>query len=503
MSGWVPRRVRALIEGLIPTGDLLSRTIQSGAWEFAINVGTRSLQLVVLIILGNLLGPRDFGLMGIALLVLGGLNRFSRLGINQALIQHENEDVDEYLDTAFSLGIARGIVIAAVALISAPFVAEVFGEPRVTPILQFLALSPLFLGLKNPAIVYFDKDLQYHWKFVYRMSGSVVQFAVAISWAFVYRDVWALALGFVAADVVRAGVSYLIHSYRPRPALDTEMAAELLDYGKWITASNILFFLLNEGDDAVVGGVISATALGFYKYGYRIGNAPATEITKVIGDVMFSSFSKLQEDRHALRSAFVRTIRITAVLSVPIAIGVVVVAPVFVRGFLGSEWIPMVRVMQLLSLYGLVVSMTVVFNQLWKALGRPDIVTKIGVARLVVLGSLILPATEFGIEGVAALIAVVHLVLTVPVDLYLLDRLAGISPRVLVVEFSFPAVAGLLMGAAVLATRSTLQLVPIQEFVVLVGIGVVTYLSLVLAIDSAFGWGLRRNLVTIASTFRS
>lgn len=503
MRRWLPRRVRAGLGRLIPDGDLTKRTIQSGAWEFAINVGARSLQLVVLIVLANLLAPRDFGLMGIALLVLAGLNRFSRLGINQALIQHEDDDVDRYLDTAFGIGIGRAVLVSAVTFVGAPLVADVFGEPRVAPLLRFLAVSPLLLGLRNPGIVYFEKDLQFHLKFVYRISGSLVEFIVSIAWAFVYRDVWALVIGYVAADAVRTAVSYLIHAYRPRPAVDVDMARELLDYGKWITANNVVSFLLDEGDDAVVGGVIGATALGFYKYAYRIGNAPATEITKVIGDVMFSSFSKLQDDAGAMRTAFVRTVRITAVGSVPMAIGIVVVAPVFVRGFLGTEWLPMVRVMQILSLYGLLLSMTTVFHQLWKAVGRPDLVTKLEVIRLVVLGALIFPATRFGIEGVAALVAGVYLTTTVPANLYLLPRLTDISRARLAVEFAYPLLAGLLMGAVVFFARSALSLPPAVEFVALVAVGAGTYLPAVLAIDSTVEWGLRRNLTTILSSLRS
>jgi len=503
MRRWLPRNVRLAIDRFIPDGDLTKRTIQSGAWEFAINIGTRSLQLIVLIILANLLSPRDFGLMGIALLVLAALERFSRLGINQALIQHEDDDVDRYLDTAFGLGIGRALLLSALAFAGAPLVADVFSEPRVAPLLQFLAVSPLLLGLRNTGTVYFEKDLQFHLKFVYRISGSLVEFVVSIVWAYVYRDVWALAVGYVAADAVRIVVSYLIHDYRPRPALDVDMARELLDYGKWITANNVVAFLLEEGDDAVIGGVIGATALGFYKYAYRIGNAPATEVTKVIGDVMFSSFSKLQNDDGAMRTAFVRTIRVVAAGSVPTSIGIVVVAPVFVRGFLGNEWLPMVRVMQILSLYGLLLSMTTVFHQLWKAIGRPDLVTKLEVIRLVLLGALVLPATRFGIEGVAALVAGVYLATTVPANLYLLRRLTDISRARLGLELAYPLLAGLFMGVVVLFARSALSLPPIVEFAALVAVGVGTYLPAVLAIDSTVEWGLRRNLTTILHSLRS
>lgn len=498
----LPRLVRAVATRLIPAGDLTTRTVRSGAWEFAINLSSRVLQLIVLIVLANLLTPRDFGLMGIALLVIAGFSRFSRLGIKQALIHHEDEDIDEYLDTVFGIGIGRGLVIAGLTLVSATFVGAIFGEPRVVPILHVLAISPVLLGFRNPGIVYFEKGLQFHRKFAYRISGSLVEFAVAIGWAFVYRDVWALVLGYVAADATRTVVSYLIHPYRPRPALDTAKAIELLQYGKWITANNVVSFTLNEGDDAVVGALLGATALGFYKYAYRIGNAPATEISKVIGDVMFSSFSKLQDKTEALGTAFVRTVRLTSVVAVPTAIGIVVVAPVFVRGFLGEEWVPMVRVMQILSLYGLLLSVMTVFHQLWKAVGRPDIVTKLELIRLGLLALLILPAVQFGIEGVAVAVVGVYAVVSVPTNLYLLPRAAGVAPGRLTMEVAYPLVAGALMGGVVLGARTALDLPPVVEFLTLVPLGIVTYVPVAILLDSTFDWGLMGNLRTIIGTFQ-
>lgn len=505
MSGPLRDRIRKAVGTLIPDGDLATRTIRSGFWEVMINVSNRVLELLVLIILARLLDPADFGLMGIALLTMGALNRFSQLGVNQAIIYNRDENVDRYLDTVWSLKLLRGLVLSGTAFLAAPLVATFFGEPLVTDLVRFMALSPLLDSFTNPGTVYFVKDLQFHKKFVYQFSTGLTNFVVALSFGLVYENVWALAFGFVAAKGAQTVASYVIHSYRPWPRFDTELARELLGFGKWVTATNIVYFFLEEGDDLVVGSLVGAAALGFYQMAYRVGNAPATEVTDVIGNVIYSTFSKLQDDVEGLRSAFTRTIQMTSLVSFPMAVGIVVVAPVFVRDILGPDWLRMVTAMQVLALYGLLMSLTAAFHRLWKAIGHPDYVTKIGAARLVGLGVVIIPAaTWYGLEGVAFSVLGAYLVITVPLDVYLLRQTIGLSMSRLVTATGYPLLASLLMGAAVYSVREAVQFgVPGVELALLVGVGMVSYVLVSLGFMTVFDWGIKRELSTIVGSFRT
>jgi PST family polysaccharide transporter/lipopolysaccharide exporter len=493
-----------LKRSLMPTGSLQSRTVTSGFWLGSMNVVDRGLQMLMLVLLANLLEPRDFGLMGIALLSFSSLYKFSNLGINSALVQQEADDIDHYLDTAWVLEIARYTIIAIVLVLAAPLIADLFGEPRATRLLRVFALLPLLRGLKNPGVVYFRKDLEYHMQFVYRLSGSVTQFCVGVIWALVSPTVWALIGALIAAGFVRTVVSYLTHPYRPWPAFNTEYAREIVDYGKWITGSSILGFLTTEGDDVVVGTLVGATALGFYQLAYRLSNAPATEISEVIAGVMFPTFSKLQNDMDALRRAYLRMVQVTAFISFPAAFGIALVTPSFVRAFLGTQWLPMVTTMQLLALYGLLRSIGKTFSPAWKALGRPDYVTKLSLVRVVLLAITIVPMTHyFGIEGTALVVVGVSVVPMMPLDVYIMVRSIDISYQEFVSEVAYPMAASILMAGAVLAVENSLVVAPVLEFVVLVLTGVLVYLGAVVLLVNAFDWGIEQTLRSMVNSVQS
>ena len=331
-------RLRELLERTVPSGTIIQRTVKSGIWVTATKLSIRLSQLLMLLILARLLSPRDFGLMGIALLVLSATRRFTDIGINAALIQDQQRNVDEYLNTTWSLEIARGALIFGVLLVTAPYIAAVFDEPGATNLIRVLGVSPLLYGLRNPGIVYFQKDLSFHRDFVFQSGGSITQFVVGVGYALYSPTVWALVLATVGKSAVKLVLSYVLHGYRPWPTFEFAVARKLVDYGKWITGASIVGFVYSEGDDAFVGWFLSATALGFYQYAYRIADMPASEASGIISQITFPAYSQLPGDLNELRGALLQTTRLTAFIAFPLSFGIAAVAPSFVPAVLGDEW---------------------------------------------------------------------------------------------------------------------------------------------------------------------
>ncbi|SEO22899.1 polysaccharide transporter, PST family [Halogranum amylolyticum] len=491
---------RSLLDRIIPSGGTAERVVKGAFWAMSQNAFGRILQLAMLVILARLIGPSELGLVGIALLSVSAVQKFTNFGLNAALVQREEENVDEHLNTMWVLEMLRGTLIFTVLFLGAPLVAQLFGEPRATDLVRVIGLSPLLFGLTNPGVMYFQKKLEFHKQFVLRIGGEVAQFVVAVAVALVEPTAWAFVAGYVAADVVRLAASYAMHSYRPRPEFDRDSAGQLVGYGKWITGSSILYFLYSEGDDAFVGWFINPAALAFYQYGYRFSNAPATELTSVVSSVMFPAFSKIQTDASMLRETFRKTLRLNAFVSAPVAAGIAVVAPDFVMTFFGSEWMSMVLPMQILAVYGFLRALGQTFGPVWKALDRPDLITKLSAIRVVLMAILIWPLTEaYGIAGTAATVTIISLFPMVPLDVYVTVRMLELRTIEVYREIALPTVASLLMAGVVWFVDGSVDLPAVAELAVSVGVGVVSYLLFVFLFERQFEWGIGRNLESIVS----
>lgn len=498
-------RLIALVNRLKPSGSTGERVAKSGFWLAGQNVIGRLLQLGMLAILARLIGPGELGLVGIALLALSAVKQFTNIGVNAALIQRVEEDVDSHLNTTWLLEIGRGLIIFAVLFAAAPFVAEwFFGEPRATWLIRIIGLSPVILGLRNPGMVYFQKNLEFEKQFVYKVSGDLAQLLVGVGYALVEPTAWAFVFGFIAADVVKLPVSYLMHDYRPWPSFDLDIAKELVDYGKWLTGSSILYFLYSEGDDAFVGWLLTPTALAFYQYTYRFSNAPATELTQVVNGVMFPAFSKVQEDSAQLRSAFLRTLRMTTFIAFPASVGIAAVAPTFIIAVFGEEWLPAIPVMQILAFYGLLRGVGRTFGPVWKTVGRPDYITKTSAVRVVLLAIAIYPLTNaFGIVGTALAVTGIYIFPMTPLEVYITAREIDLPAKDIYYEFVFPALACAPMSLVIWYLQPRIPLGPFPRLAVLIATGAAVFVATVLLIEWQFSWKVSDKFQNIAQNLAS
>ncbi len=485
-------RLKRALDRILPGDSLLDRAVTGGLWEGATNVVDRSIHLATLVVLARLLDPEAFGLMGMTLLVLHGVNRFTRLGIDESLIQHQADSIDEYLDTAWTLNVARGVLLCAFIVLVAPLFAAFFDRPDLVDLVRVIAIAPLVAGFGNPGIVYLDRELAFHRYFVYRVGTRIAASAVGVGYALTFGTVWALVAAVVVNRVVALPLSYLVHSYRPALAYDHDRAREMLGYGRWILASTLLAFLAAWGDDAFLGWYLGAAALGVYQLAYRLSNAPATEISHTVSRAVFPAYAKLQDDPETLRRGYLLTLNLVALVTVPATVGIVTTAPVFVSAALGPQWGDVVVPLQVLAVYGLIRSIRTTTVPLFRAVDQPQRETQVRVAKLVAVVVFIYPATAaYGAVGTGLAIIASGLV-ALPLSGYLAMGVADLRLGQLGRRLAFPVAGSALMAGCVLALRRAFSFAPPVEFVLLVVAGVVTYAGAMLSMERRYEVGLDR-----------
>jgi len=449
--------------------------IRGGAWVFALQLATRTLQIARLIILARVLAPSDFGLMGIAMLTMATLETFSQTGFQAALIQ-KKQGTESYLDVAWTVTIMRGILVFGFLYLIAPYAAIFFNSPQAKPIIQVIGLSILLQACTNIGVIYFRKDLEFHKQFIYQSSGTIAEFLVGVFAVFVLRNVWAFVFGLFAGNLVRLIVSYLIHPYRPHFDFDVRKAKDLFVFGRWILGSSILVFLITQGDDGFVGKYLGATMLGFYQMAYRISNVPTTEITHVISQVTLPAYSKLQENLQRLKQSYLKALHITSFLAFPIAGLIFVLARDCTMIFLGEKWMPIAPAIQLLVLAGLARSIAATTGPIFQAIGKPHIETHWQFVRLMVLAVFVYPLTvRWGLLGTCG--AVVLSILTSAIGFSLTAmRITSCTVKEFSGAIVVPFANGAIMACLLYVLRGS-SVVGMWEFLALTIGGISLYLA--------------------------
>jgi len=452
---------------------LSKKVIRSGVWVFALRITGRGLGLIKTIILARLLAPEDFGLMGTAMLAISILESFSQTGFQAALIQ-KKEDIQSYLDTAWTASVIRGIILFLILFLSAPLIAKFFKAPQAIWIIKIISISTLLSGLINIKILFFQKEFEFRKQFIYEFSTTIVGLTVSVSLALILRSVWALVWGGMAAHFARLFMSYILWPYRPRIRLEKDKFLDLFVFGRWVLGSGILVFLITQGDDIFVGKMMGITALGLYQMAYLISNLSATEITHVISQVTFPAYSKLQDDLPKMREAYKKVLQITTFLSFPLSGLIVSLCHDFTQIFLGNKWIPMVPILKVMALAGLARSMAATTGPLFHGIGKPGIDTIWQLGRLVILLIFIYPFTvKWGLTGTAIAVFLSYLASTLKI--FMVIRIDLLSWKSFLMIITLPILTTMIMISSLTITKLFFSVIGIYQFLMILCISLIIY----------------------------
>jgi len=469
------------------TASLAQRTVWGGLWIFSLRAVNKGLGIIRTIILARFLVPEDFGLFGIALLALSTLEVFSQTGFQEALIQKKGS-VAAYLDTAWTISVMRGLLLFTILFLAAPVIAEFFSATKAVLIIRIIAFSTLLTGFRNVGILYLTKDLDFKKKSFYEFSAASVDLVVSIFLVIMLRNVWALVWGGLAGNLVRLIMSFIIQPSRPRFKFEREKAAELIRYGRWLLGSGILIFFVTQGDDIFVGKILGVTALGFYQMAYLLSNLPATEITHVMSQVTFPAYTKLQDNLPGLKTAYTEVLQVALLVSFPVAGAIFTLGPDFTHIFLGNHWLPMIPALQVLVVAGFIRSTGSLTGTLFQAVGRPDLGTKLQIAKLSILLIVIYPLTiRWGILG-TALAVVINGIIVNPFAHLKAIRLVDARVKEFLKYLSIPGFSTLMMVIFLYSIK--VRLIATQNwfsFIFLLFAGLLIYVFASFVIDKFFG----------------
>ncbi|MBW2070994.1 MAG: lipopolysaccharide biosynthesis protein, partial [Deltaproteobacteria bacterium] len=431
--------------------SLTERVLRGMGWVSASKIIAQALTLGKVVILARLLSKADFGLYGLVLLSIATLQTFSRTGFDKALVQRRG-DIKPYLDTAWTVQIIRGILLALILFTAAPVIGWFFNEIRVVSLLRVMCISVVLGGCENVGVVFFQREFKFRRNFVYDVGSALVSLVVGVAFALQLHSAWALIWAGMAGAVTRVILSYVLLEYRPSFRLHKEEAVELFEYGRWVLAYTVILFLATQGDDAFLGKLLGASALGVYQVAYRLSNMPATEITHVTNAVMFPAYAEIQDEKERLRRAFLSVFEIIMTLSLPLTVFLIAAAPEIITGLLGAKWEAAIVPLQLLTLAGFLRSVAAVGGAVFTGTGKPQLDFWMNFWRVLVMALIIYPLTMlFGVAG-TSLAVVLGMLATVPQWSKVLG-ITGVSCAELL-KASWPGVMlALLVPIAVWAAR--------------------------------------------------
>jgi lipopolysaccharide exporter len=402
----------------------MSRILIGGAWLIAGQAVERAIGIVSIAVLARVLTPSDFGIAAVATTIVAMVELITAFGFDWALVRH-SAPTAEYLNSAWTLRLSLGFLTLLALTLLGPVAAHFYHLEPLRRVLFVLGLAAFIGSLENIGTVFFRREFMFHKEFILRAIAKASGFVVTLSVALIYRSYWALVAGILAARTGSTVASYILHQYRPRPALTK--ARDLLSFSSWLLLGNVVDYCREKFSDLYIGRVFGPSTNGLFSVAGELSRIPISEVATPINRVAYSKYSEDVRANRALTRTYVEIASIIWMMSLPMCLGMIAVASEVVSLLLGPRWEGAEVVIRLMALGTIFSVMTANTHYVYWAVGHSRVVAAISaVGAVFVIPATILCSHLWGYPGVAFAYAVTSAAL-VPVNFLLLRRYAGVG----------------------------------------------------------------------------
>lgn len=448
--------------------SLKHRTFSAGAWALVSYFVSLSLRFIGTLILSRIFDPSTFGILAVITTVQVVIALLTDIGLRQTVVQSKSAEVHEFLDTAWTLQIFRGVFVwlMAATLAAILYLAvrghlvplnSVYSTPGLPLYLAVAAVSAIFYGFQSMKAIVASRSLnlrQVSVNEIVAQSAGLI-FVVIAGW--LTRSLWA----YIASQLLTAAlVSLLSHlalkGRSDRLGYNRIFAAEFFRFGRWTFMSSAMSALSSNGDRLLLASWISPQVLGYYSIAYNLASLADGLLGRMFVSVAFPALSEAARNQTTrvpeifFRMKWLTDSALLFMAGLLFSSGEAIVDLLYDPRYASAGWM-----LKCLS-FSLVFSRYGLTQNAYMALGRPEYLTILSVTKIVSLFTLApLGFFFFGVEGAVAGIAFHQ----APAALwtFFLNRKYNLNSLRVEAGVLLAWGAGWLMGAAFFALRALLH----------------------------------------------
>ncbi len=369
----------------------------------AFSIGARYMVLVAqfasTMLLARLLTPAEIGIYSAGFTIVALAHLFRDFGLTQYLIQEPELDSNK-IATAFTLTILMSWSLGALVFATAIPAAEFFRQAGITPLVQLLSLNFFIIPFGSITMAILRKQMKFQITATIAIIATLLGIIVAVVSAFQGASYYCLAYGAIA----ETGAIVLMSLFFRPPGLGFKLSfhggAHILKFGSLVGAGNIIKHFSLNATDALIARAMGVSALGYYSRAFGTFSLFDRLFTSSINPVVLPLFSRSRGQVETIRNGYIKAVDYTIIFAWPFFGFLYFFTAELVMLLYGPQWGDAVPLTKVLCLAGLVLPPALFSDNLFIALGRPDITLKIRVAASTILIVLVALSVDHGLNAV-------------------------------------------------------------------------------------------------------
>jgi len=241
--------------------------------------------------------------------------------------------------------------------------------------------------------------------------------------------VWSLVYGQLAGSLVSTVCNWLACRWLPSAPRKVSGLIEDVKFGSGLLGSNLANFLIQSGDNMIVGVTTGTAALGLYDRSYRLVVQPLGQLVAPIGRVAVPLLARLVARPEVYARTYLDLFRALALLTTPLMLVCIVNADGVIAVLFGPRWAAAGPVFGWICVGGLTSAVYGSIAWLFISQARTHEMMRMNLVVMVISFVSFFIGARWGVVGIAAAGAISFVALSTPLNFRAVTRVGPIAGR--------------------------------------------------------------------------
>ncbi|MGG1946377.1 oligosaccharide flippase family protein [Trinickia sp. NRRL B-1857] len=371
-------------------------------WVLAQQFAVRGLVAVKFLAIGRILGPAAIGSVSVALLAVAIAESLSDTGLAQAVVQGEKAPTRDQLAAVLNTLVVRGLCVALVLIVAAPFMASQFHLGR-SLLIQMAAALPLVRGIASPSYYVAQRERRFSRVAAIEIGAALVDCCVGLAFALSGVGVYAVLIGMLLGESLKTALTWIAFAPRPPLALHWSGIGHYVGFSRWIWAGSVVNLILNQFDKIVVGKMLGPAQLGAYQMSSRLAQLLLADAAIALAQYLFPTFAaRHRADANEAARLVKRWLVVGACVLALVVLALRMLAAPLFAWVLGPQWQPAVPLFRIFAVNMGLGALIAVLVAYLRARGDARAATQASAMQVVVLVAVVPWAVRgWGATGIA------------------------------------------------------------------------------------------------------
>lgn len=415
----------------------INKSLKRGLlWNSFASLSNYGLQFLAIIVLARLLGPEEYGLIGIMGIFIYVAEIIIDSGMGGAVVKKIDAKAEDY-STLAVFNIASSVGLYIIYFVLAPLLGDLYDKPQLSFYLRIYAIDLLINAFTLVPRITLQKQLRFEAYSLMIVASNMVGLTVAVVMAYMGCGVMSLIMQYLSLSVIKGIIAVWATRYKLSLKFSKTSFREQFTFGINTTVANICKTFSENLYTNVIARYASIVQAGYYNQALKVSNVPNRFIDSLLNNAIFPIFSQIGD--HEEFSRKIEKINVMGACVAFAGIGLLICfSREIISLLLGEKWLPIGWSLRMLLWATSFIVVANIGRNLLKCTGKTFKILKNEVAVSVISVTLLFCAIPFGYEAIVYCFLLTSIIKTV-LFTYIADKEIGVNFAKQMLLYTFSA----------------------------------------------------------------